>query len=334
MEPNEVEQIQALLASLRNKYSHVEDLGFHREIPVLRGELPVRLRRALFDFERYEPNSALLCIDGYPIDELKVGPTPPDWKGYKDRNSAMEEEMLLALFGSCLGTCIAWSTQQDGRVVHDIAPIKKHQKEQLGSGSDTLLWWHVEDAFHPYRGDYIGMACLRNPDLVPTTFASADLIDLSDEHIDLLFERHYTIRPDESHLVKNKATDRDLDPTLGTAYEGIHRMNDAPDKVAVFFGRRDAPYMRLDPYFMDPLENKKAQEALDALIAQIDEKIKDLVLEPGTFCFLDNFQAVHGRKPFKARFDGTDRWMKRVNIVRDLRKSREVRESPESLVIL
>jgi alpha-ketoglutarate-dependent taurine dioxygenase len=57
------------------------------------------------------------------------------------------------------------------------------------------------------------------------------------------------------------------------------------------------------------------------------------VLEPGDVCFIDNFKAVHGRRAFKARYDGHDRWLKRVNITRDLRKSRAEREAPTSRVI-
>jgi hypothetical protein len=34
---------------------------------------------------------------------------------------------------------------------------------------------------------------------------------------------------------------------------------------------------------------------------------------------------VHGRKPFKARHDGTDRWLKRLDVTLDLRKSRAAR---------
>jgi enduracididine beta-hydroxylase len=58
------------------------------------------------------------------------------------------------------------------------------------------------------------------------------------------------------------------------------------------------------------------------------------VLEPGDMLFVDNFRAVHGRRPFSARFDGRDRWLKRINVTRDLRKSRRVRGSRESRVIV
>ncbi|MBP2478023.1 putative NAD(P)/FAD-binding protein YdhS [Crossiella equi] len=34
-----------------------------------------------------------------------------------------------------------------------------------------------------------------------------------------------------------------------------------------------------------------------------------------------NKRAVHGRRPFTARYDGTDRWLRRINITADLRRS-------------
>jgi len=43
---------------------------------------------------------------------------------------------------------------------------------------------------------------------------------------------------------------------------------------------------------------------------------------------------VHGRRAFKARYDGRDRWFKRMSITRDLRKSRESRTDAASRVIL
>ncbi|MCB1054539.1 MAG: TauD/TfdA family dioxygenase [Acidobacteria bacterium] len=242
--------------------------------------------------------------------------------------------MFLVLIGSLLGECIGWTTQQAGRVVHDIAPIKAHQHEQLGSGSEQLLWWHTEDAFHPLRGDYIGMFCLRNPDRVPTTFANLKgLGELSADQRRLLMEPHFTIRPDNSHQQK-VLSDIGAQAAQGASYDAIERMNERPDKIAVLFGDPAEPYARLDPYFMDPVEDPPgAQQALDALKAILDRDLRDLVLQPGDVCFIDNFQGVHGRKPFKARYDGTDRWMKRVNVVRDLRKSREIRASSTSRIM-
>lgn len=101
----------------------------------------------------------------------------------------------------------------------------------------------------------------------------------------------------------------------------------------MLFGDPHAPYVRLDPYFMDRVEDPAARTALEELTRQIDGALEDQVLEAGGVCFIDNFQAVHGRKPFSARYDGTDRWLKRINVVRDLRKSRDARRAAESRVL-
>lgn len=337
MTPDEVDEIRALLEGCAARYHGAEDADFLREADVLAQELPRRIRRELRQFRLLEPDEALLVVSGWPIDEEKIGPTPPHWKQHLPENDTAHEDMLLVLFASLLGEPIGWSTQQDGRVVHDILPIKGHEHEQLGSGSEELLTWHVEDAFHPYRGDYLGMMCLRNPDHVPTTFAPVRRVRLTSEQQAILASPHFTIRPDESHLPKNRGSQNGRSPeeqaVLERAYRKIEQMWNAPEKIPVLFGDPSAPYVRMDPYFMDPVEDPCAQEALDALTAQIDAALEDQVLEPGDFAFIDNFQAVHGRKPFKARYDGRDRWLKRVNVVRDLRKSRDSRLSAASRVL-
>lgn len=325
--------IQELLSDLVARYGSAEDTGFLLEASVLAHQLPLRVRKALNEFRLVEPQEAILRIRGYQIDDLEIGPTPSHWKDRQKSCLPVREEMLLVLLGSVLGDVIAWSTQQDGAVVHDIAPISEHENEQLGSGSATELTWHTEDAFHPCRGDYLGMMCLRNPDRVPTTLSALDVSGLDRKTLEILFEPHFTIRPDHSHLPEHR-----VDPVNGeslqAAVDRIAEMDVKPEKIAVLFGSPDAPYCRLDPFFMDPPESEEARAALDRLIERVESRLEDVVLEPGEFCFIDNFKAVHGRRPFKARFDGKDRWLKRVNITRDLRRSRGLRPSSESRLLL
>ena len=45
------------------------------------------------------------------------------------------------------------------------------------------------------------------------------------------------------------------------------------------------------------------------------------MLEAGDLLVVDNSVAVHGRTPFTARFDGTDRWLQRTFVVADLAAS-------------
>jgi len=335
---DEIEAIRNLLGEVSARYSSPEEPQFLKEADVYAHELPRRIRGAIREFRLTEPKGALLVVSGYPVDQEKIGRTPRHWRVKDPTNDTLHEELLLVLLGSLLGDVIGWSTQQDGRIVHDIFPIEGHETEQLGSGSEELLTWHTEDAFHPYRGDYLGLMCLRNPDQVPTTFASLEGVKLTPEQVRILSEPHFTIRPDESHLAKNRGQKSGLSPAeealLQRAYAKIDQMWNSPEKIPVFSGGGESPYLRLDPYFMDPIvDNAEAQAALDELVRQVDEVIEDQILGPGDFIFVDNYKAVHGRKPFKARYDGTDRWLKRVNISRDLRKSRESRLTPDSRVI-
>ncbi|MGH1396846.1 MAG: guanitoxin biosynthesis L-enduracididine beta-hydroxylase GntD [Trichormus sp.] len=338
----EISDIQSLLKDITSEYSNVEDLDFLQEASLFAHELPWRVREFINNFKLTEDMPGNVIISGYPIDDSKIGLTPNHWKWKADTSRTLEEQILLVLYGSLLGEVFGWSTQQDGYVVHDIFPIKTHENEQLGCGSSQKLWWHNEDAFHPYRADYVIFMCLRNPDKVATTFGKLNVEQLKYEQIQTLLKPYFYIRPDESHLEKNESDIRkesrqkEAENLVNLAYEKINKMNSSSgNKISVLFGSPESPYLRLDPYFMDELkDNKEAQTALDALVRKIDRNIEPVVLQPGDYCLIDNYRVVHGRNPFQANYDGKDRWLKRVNITRDLRKSRDSRATSTSRVIL
>lgn len=335
----EISIINSMLDEITSQYESVENDDFLHNVSVLAQELPIQIRKAFNDYKLLECGSGILLISGYPIDDKTIGDTPEHWAPKRNPPSAFREEVLLALFGSLLGYLFGWATQQGGHIVHEVHPIKGKENEQVGASSEQLLTWHSEDAFHPYRGDFLGLVCLRNSDNIATTVASIDALELDEAKVKVLFEPRFVIRPDESHLEKNKLADTQASGKsglqTGNAYQKINQMNNNPVKMPVLFGHPESPYWRLDPYFMGKLEDDdEAQSALDALIQVVDATVWDLVLQPGDFCFLDNYIVVHGRRPFKARYDGTDRWLKRVNVTCDLRKSREARNLNTSRVIL
>lgn len=320
----EIDQIRRSATDLAQRFRSGEDPMFIREAALSAHELPRAVRRTLYDFKLEEPAAGLLLISGWPVDDASIGPTPSHWKLVKSGGPSFTEETLMMLLGSLLGEPVGWSTQQDGRLIHHVMPIREHEHAQLGSGSRELLWWHNEDAFHALRPDYVILMCLRNHDRVATTYGSLEHIQLEPWQVTKLFEPHYTIRPDNSH----QPAARGDDGYDSAGYASIAQMNNAPERIAVFYGDRSSPYLRLDPYFMAPVEHDpEAQLALDALVKAMDAAMVDLVLAPGDVCILDNHRAVHGRRPFQARFDGTDRWLERILIARDLRRSRTSRRS-------
>lgn len=335
LDVTECDRIESLLDEITVQYTSLEDEKFLRDVPLFAHELPRRVRTFLNDFRMLEPQSGACMISGYPVDFSRIGPTPEHWKNKPKVSRVLREEMLLMLFGSLLGDAIGWATQQDGHLVHDIMPIKGLEQEQLGTGSEQLLWWHNEDAFHSYRGDYIAMMCLRNPDRVATTMACIDDVRLTKEQVKILFSPHFVIHPDESHQEKNKGSAKldDGNDSLVAAYEQINQMNNAPQKIAVLYGDPASPYLRIDPYFMDEVEDEVVQNALNALIQSLEDALIEVALQPGEFLFIDNYKTVHGRKPFKAKYDGNDRWLMRINITKDMRKSRAARLSCTSRIL-
>jgi hypothetical protein len=304
--------IRPLVEEVASTHASVEEAAFLDNVSTYAQELPRRLRAFLNAFRLAEPSGVCL-ISGYPVDDAKVGKTPPHWRKAPDGSGGActaQEEVFLNLCGALLGDAIAWSHQRDGLICQDLVPIEGHENKMLGSGSERELVWHTEDARYSHRGDYIGLMCLRNPDAVPTTFALIDEVRLDPERVEVLFEPRFVFRPDPSH-----PSDK----------EG--------EKAPVLFGDPGSPYIRFDPYSMDRPESREARSAMDYLIRKIDESMTGAALLPGECLFIDNYKAVHGRSSFKARFDGTDRWLKRINVARDLRKSRARRRAPASRVI-
>lgn len=317
---DEVLDIENLISRMLGSYNSVESMEFLNRAAVLARYLPERLAYFLNCFKRNEELSGACLISGFPVNDSAIGPTPSHWKSENGNRLGLREDFLLILFSFLLGDPISWDTQQDGRLVHQIVPIQGHEFSQINSASLQTLFWHTEDAFHPYRADYVGLMCLRNPTGAATTVASMSDIRLSDSAKRLLFQPLYAIFPDESHP---KLRGESLQP-------GKDR---EPEYVPVLFGDFGSPYIRADPYYMDAPASKEAASALDDLNQAIEVKLSGVVLRPGDCLFVDNFRAVHGRKPFQAKFDGKDRWLKRVNIARDLRKSRDARRTSSSPMI-
>ncbi|MFE7575975.1 guanitoxin biosynthesis L-enduracididine beta-hydroxylase GntD [Streptomyces sp. NPDC057521] len=336
MRGEDVVAIEKITAEVAERFSSIEDPDLHRAAQVYAHELPRRLRTALVTFKLTEP-SGVLVVSGLPVDDATLGPTPPDWRDKTTPDATLRLDIPFLLISCLLGEPIGWATQQDGRVMHDIFPIRAHEHGQIGWGSAETLTWHTEDAFHPLRTDYLALMCLRNPDGVETTFADIADVRLDDAMRAALAEERFKILPDDSHRPRNQVAGGQQDPEVA---ELVRRSADrvdsalrSPEPVAVLFGSPKDPYVRLDPYYMQGVQGEGEQLALDGIEAALDNAMGGVSLTPGDIAFIDNYRVVHGRKPFQARFDGTDRWLRRLNIARDLRKSRHARLSADSRVI-
>lgn len=194
-------------------------------------------------------------------------------------------------------------------MVQNLMPVKSDSDEQSGHGSVELAW-HTEDAFHPNRCDYLLLAGIRNHDQVPTTFSDIFDLNLSDSERQILAQRRFSIRPDNEHI-------RQLQQIApeSAALKNMLRMRDTPEPCAVLFGETELDSLRIDPYFMETIPgNEYAENVLTKAISQLDAAQTDVVIHGGDLAIVNNHKAVHGRRSYSPRFDGTDRWLKKISV--------------------
>ena len=307
----EVGQIRAVIANMADDPC---DAGFYDRCWQLRDQLPTGLRWFLEEFRRTEPAAACM-VHGFPVDDVAVGATPSHWDVGGRSPHAIEVETFVALCGLALGDPFTWSTLQEGRMVQDVVPIRGDEERQSGYGSEAPLEFHTEDGFHPQRCDYLLLFGVRNYDKVATTIASIRDVELSVQDKEVLSQRLFHILPDDEHVRQLELRD-----PAHPALDRVRRMRDAPEPVAVLSGNETHPYLRIDMPFMRCVDDDpSAQRALAALAAGFSVARQDIVVESGTLLIIDNLLAVHGRQPFSARYDGTDRWLKKLTVSRNLR---------------
>ncbi|MBD0256236.1 MAG: TauD/TfdA family dioxygenase [Cytophagales bacterium] len=314
LSPREIAQIQAVVASVAARYRHAEDAQFTSRIWRYIRELPEALLECLYAYKYEENNFGVLLVRGFNIDDQKIGRTPTELVCNCNNPRTLEEDIFITLCSSVLGDLVGWRFQRNGDIINDIVPVKGHEHIQAGTSSAARLQWHVEEAFHDYRADHLALLCLRNPTGIETTFASVANLQLDEATREVLSQPRYIFNPYGDFV---------------NAWAGTERY--AP----VLFGDCQNPYVRIDPADMQARGgDSTAAEALGAIVQAFNNSLRPVVLRKGDICFIDNYRVVHGRSGFTPKYDGSDRWLKRVNIVRDLRKSRDARASAGSRVIM
>ncbi|MER6011076.1 TauD/TfdA family dioxygenase [Streptomyces bluensis] len=256
-----------------------------------------------------DTSDGLFVLRGLDIDDDTLGPTPGHWS--TAGNAGAVYDVVLLLLSTVMGTPIAWEGQQDGRFVHNIVPSPGHEEEQTGASSSVLLSPHTEDAFHPGRAHLLVLGCLRNHDAVATTAASIRNVQLDAADVELLSQPVLPILPDDAYAEAQ-------------AYQG------EPPPVPTLWAAPDGPTLRFDPAYTPldraPAGHRAAYRQLEDELARVSVAVS---LTPGDVLVVDNDLVVHGRVPFRARYDGTDRWLKRASVRVPGRRTRPPAEQTE-----
>jgi len=207
------------------------------------------------------------------------------------------ESLIEHSFG--LGYAISYRQEQQGRLVQNIVPVHKTEFQQISTSSKVELALHTETAFHPYKPDYVLLLCLRGDPNAVTTYADLnDIIsELDKKTIDDLQKTWYLTGVDDSFR------------TLGEPYREF--------QLSVLTKNKDGYSMSYDEALMRGM-NQRAETALKNLSTAIKKCTREIVLETGDLLVIDNNTTIHGRKPFQPKYDGTDRWVQRLLVKKDL----------------
>jgi L-asparagine oxygenase len=276
----------------------VDDPGWMDAARRLCCQVPLPLREALRRY-RHSPGSwGLLVLHNLPIDEssLPATPTVPE----SVERLATSPAALAVLIALQLGEIVAYQAEKSGAMVQNVVPVAGQEETQSNAGA-TRLEMHVENAFHPHRPDYIGLLCLRG-DHTKTAAAVVssirDAMRLIPEDVrDILRRPNFITKPP---------------PSFTSGESTVH---------AVVDGRPDDPNVRVDFNATCAL-NDDGKLALEQLRTAFVAASQTIVLKQGDMAIIDNRVAIHGRTTFVPRFDGKDRWLHRIFIHLDNRRTR------------
>ncbi len=260
--------------------------------------LPIAVDEALARFASRSNRAGALLVRNIPIGTLPPTPAAPGEPTDKD----LATELALLTVARRLGEPVGYVPEHGGRIVQNIVPTRRDADRQTSTSSRSNLMFHTETAFHPHRPRYLLLLCLRGDPTARTTMASVhDVFDvLPTATVEAMFEPRYRTAVDASFLGD--------------------RPNQFGPTMPLVSGTTDSPTFVYDADLtigVDP----EAQRVVDAVRDAIESCQRAVVLEPGDLLVIDNNVTVHGRSPFRARFDGLDRWLQRTFVVADLAPS-------------
>lgn len=298
----EYSQVIGMIAQNIEADSLDEPQAFGRQARLAAALLPVSLRELLLDF-LVEGDGGLL-LHGLAVGAIP--PTPPEPHGASTRHTEMAKQSALLL--SSIVHLVGYRPECRGELVQTLVPIRSHQSRQTSTGSAVDLESHTEQCHNMNsRPDFIALGCLRGDPHASTYLLSAR-------------ELQRQLPAEIARLLR--------DPVFYTRVDGSFVDGGVPDEVR-------GPISALSGSWTDPIiaYDEDLMSTDSAVHARALATIKDVwaahrstvVLSPGDLFIIDNSRAIHGRSSFTARWDGTDRWLCRLQGLCNLAASRFAR---------
>jgi alpha-ketoglutarate-dependent taurine dioxygenase len=231
---------------------------------------------------------------------LDIGDIPPTPSNLLETFDTKKASSLLLEYAKGFGHPIGYLQEQRGQIVQNIFPIRRQAEHQISSSSKVNLELHTETAFHAYIPDYLLLLCLRGDSNAGTTYSLLSDI-LKDIHVGIV-----------EILKKN---------LFKTSIDDSFRLNGEDDyftTVPVISRDINNRYiMKYDRTVMTGTTTE-AQMALNVFTKAIERNTQTVFLKAGDLLVLDNNITVHGRTAFEAKYDGTDRWVQRTVVRKEI----------------
>ena len=241
------------------------------------------------------------------VENLSIGDIPNTPQNSNADNLTLNPSRnILLKYAQVYGWPISFAQEQKGQLIQNIFPVKKTENQQISTSSKVELGLHTETAFHPYKPTAVLLLCLRGDPNAVTTYAYVDEIvkHLEPSAIDALTKLWFTTSIDDSFRTNGES---DMELTCSVLRDKFQRNINADRFFEITY----------DEVLMKGI-NDEAIDALEHLKNAIKNCTREIVLKAGDLLIINNRTTVHGRRPFDARYDGTDRWVQRILAIETL----------------
>lgn len=266
--------------------------------------LPQRIRNVLSEFANEGSSTGMLLITRIRLDEEQLPITPPGNTAHVGESTILAR--IQAIFNHAYGHMIGYEAEGEGRLFQDMVPKEELKTTQTSLGSNVELEIHTEQAFSKLRPDIVSLACLKGDSSAKT----------------YILPVHYLLEyvtPSQQEFLRQSYWTTGVDMSFKmNGHEFLD--GDVRGPLPIITGSYEDPFFVFDQDLMKGI-SPDAQEMIKKIVDVYYAHRLEHVLSPGEIVLVDNRRAVHGRSPFKPKFDGTDRFIIRSFAVLDYEKS-------------
>lgn len=275
---------------------------------------PDRLNAALRAMDEGRSPSGALLVQGL-ADPAQLGPTPIRTTVLAGCKFTLLSEIAELGIALILGEPVGYYAEKGGVLVQHVFPIRGEEEAPSNESSASMLDLHTELVFsrrQPRRPldtdspDFVLLSCLRSDPGRQAITLVAEVEELCARtpvsRLRVLQQPRFELRAPYS-FTRDDGANRPWVGAVPVIRHSAMRLTGAFDLACGTRGTDD-----------------EAERSLAALreAAASPGAITGVRLEAGDLLVLDNRRCAHGRTPFDALYDGTDRWILRVYVRRTL----------------